>query len=407
MRRLLIILFTCLLAVSSVVGQTIKELEEQRKRALQQLETTNKVLKQTKKTQESSLNKLVIINRSIKERTNLINTIDREINALNREMNRLRAETKKLESELEIYRNDYAKMVREAYINRDVNSKIMFLFSAETFDQMFRRMRYMQEYTAYRKHQIEKIEETKKEIEQKSKELATNQQKQENVKKQKSAEQDKLLVDKKKENSTYADLKKKEKNLQADLKKQQQIANNLNKKIEALIAEEIRKAEEKRRKEGGDKEPATGLYALTKEEQMISGNFAANAGKLLWPVERGFISGKFGIQPHPTLQYVTTNNKGIYIQTPLKTDARSVFEGVVTQRFSVPGSNNGVIIQHGQYRTVYANLTDIYVRVGEKVSAKQKIGRIYTDGNQDNKTELFFQIWKEKTILNPESWIAQ
>ncbi|MPM99804.1 hypothetical protein SDC9_146998 [bioreactor metagenome] len=107
------------------------------------------------------------------------------------------------------------------------------------------------------------------------------------------------------------------------------------------------------------------------------------------------------------MKYVTTNNKGIYIQTPARSDARAVFEGVVTQRFSVPGSNNGVIIQHGQYRTVYANLTQIYVRIGEKVSAKQKIGQIYTDSESDNKTELFFQIRKDKAILNPESWIAR
>ncbi len=389
-------------------GQSIKELEEQRKRALQQLETTNKVLSQTKKTQQSSLNKLVIINKSIKERTNLINTINREIRALSREINKLQAETKRLETELSNYRNDYANTVREAYINRSVYSKMMFLFSADTFDQMFRRMRYMQEFTAYRKQQIEKIEETKAQIEQKTKELANNQLKQENVRKQKNAEQEKLLTDKKKENTTYSGLKNKEKQLQADLKKQQKIANDLNKKIEALIAEEIRKAEEKRRKEGSKPDDTgTGKYALTKEEQMISGNFAANQGKLLWPVERGFITGHFGVQPHPTLKYVTTNNKGIYIQTPNKTDARVVFEGVVTQRFSVPGSNNGVIIQHGQYRTVYANLTNIYVRVGEKVSAKQKIGRIYTDSDNDNKTELFFQIWKDKTILNPEGWIAK
>lgn len=287
---------------------------------------------------------------------------------------------------------------------------MLFLLSAESFDQSFRRLRYMQEFTAYRKQQIEKIDKTRQEIAQKTAQLTQHQQTQEVVKKQKNAEQQKLMDDKKKENTAYANLKQKEKNLQADLKKQQQIANDLNRKIEALIAEEVRKAEEQRKKTGTaspDAKPGTGVYTLTKEEQLISGNFAANAGRLLWPVERGFISGKFGVQPHPTLKYVTTNNKGVYIQTPTKTIARAVFEGVVTQRFSVPGSNNGVIIQHGQYRTVYANLTTIYVRVGEKVSAKQRIGQIYTDTENDNKTELFFQIWKERTILNPESWIAK
>ncbi len=409
MRKVLILLFTFLLmAVAS--AQTIKELEEQRKNALKRLETTSKVLSETKKTQQTSLNKLNIINKSISQRTSLINTINKEINALTREIATLHAETKKLERELEAFKEDYARMVREAYINRGVYSKMLFLLSAESFDQSFRRLRYMQEFTAYRKQQIEKIDKTRQEIAQKTAQLTQHQQTQEVVKKQKNAEQQKLMDDKKKENTAYANLKQKEKNLQADLKKQQQIANDLNRKIEALIAEEVRKAEEQRKKTGTaspDAKPGTGVYALTKEEQLISGNFAANAGRLLWPVERGFISGKFGVQPHPTLKYVTTNNKGVYIQTPTNTIARAVFEGVVTQRFSVPGSNNGVIIQHGQYRTVYANLTTIYVRVGEKVSAKQRIGQIYTDAENDNKTELFFQIWKERTILNPESWIAK
>jgi septal ring factor EnvC (AmiA/AmiB activator) len=408
MRKVLTILF--LLMAVAVSAQTIKELEEQRKNALERLETTSKVLSETKKTQQTSLNKLNIINKSISQRTSLINTINKEINALAREISKLNAETKKLERELEAYKKDYAHMVREAYINRGVYSKMLFLLSAESFDQSYRRLRYMQEFTAYRKHQIEKIEKTRQEIAKKTTQLTQHQQTQEAVKKQKNAEQQKLLVDKKKENTAYANLKRKEKTLQADLKKQQKIADDLNKKIEALIAEEVSKAEKKRKKTGetsSDDTPGTGIYALTKEEQLISGNFAANAGRLPWPVERGFISGKFGIQPHPTLKYVTTNNKGIYIQTTARTNARAVFEGIVTQRFSVPGSNNGVIIQHGQYRTVYANLTTIYVRVGEKVSAKQRIGQIYTDADNDNKTELFFQIWKERAILNPESWIAK
>lgn len=420
MRKIATILLT-LLTLTIAVGQTIKELEEQRKNALKRLETTSKVLSETKKTQRSSLNKLNIINKNINERKSLINHINKEISTLDSEIGKLNGETRKLERELETYKADYANMVREAYINRSVYSKILFILSAETFDQSFRRLRYMQEYSEYRKEQMRKIENTKLEIAKKTEQLAQHKKTQVDIKSQKSVEQQKLISDQKKENSVYSDLKKKEKTLQADLKKQQKIANDLNRKIEALIAEEVRKAEEKRRKEEqarrakepDSKEPAakprtteTG-YAMTKEEKLISGNFAANSGRLPWPVDRGFISGKFGVQAHPTLKYVTTNNKGIYIQTPSKTNARAVFEGVVTQRFSVPGSNNGVIIQHGQYRTVYANLTNIYVRVGQKVDAKQSIGQIYTDPENDNKTELFFQIWKERTILNPESWIAR
>lgn len=231
----------------------------------------------------------------------------------------------------------------------------------------------------------------------------------------------------------------------------------MNNKIERIIAEEIRKAEAKRqaeikRREAEERKrlaaeekkrlaeaktttgttpketkttttkPVTttekttatkpaassvSVSALTKEETLISGNFAANQGRLPWPTSNGFISGHYGVQAHPVLKHVTTNNKGVYIQTPSGSNARAVFEGTVTQRFSIPGSNNAVIIQHGDYRTVYANLTSIYVNVGDKVSAKQSIGKIYTDDDNDNKTELYFQIWKGRGLLNPESWIAR
>ena len=153
--------------------------------------------------------------------------------------------------------------------------------------------------------------------------------------------------------------------------------------------------------------PSGSVSTLTKEEKLISGNFAANQGRLPWPTDKGFISGRYGVHPHPVLKHVTTNNKGIYIQTPAGTNARAVFEGEVTQRFSIPGSNNAVIIKHGEFRTVYANLTSIYVNVGDKVSAKQSIGKIYTDGENDNKTELYFQVWKGKVLQNPESWVAR
>lgn len=441
MRTTLTILFSFLILTLSM-GQSVKELEEQRKSALKRLETTSKVLSETKKTQKTSLNKLNIINKSIKERKSLINNIDKEIRVLDTEMSKLDTETQKLQKQLEEYKAEYVKLIQEAYINRSIYSKIMFVLSAKTFDQSFRRLRYMQEITAYRKSQVEKIEQTKLEIERKNNELSQHKKTQVVIKEQKNSEAQKLIKDQKKENSVYSDLKKKEKTLQADLKKQQKIANDLNNKIERLIAEEIRKAEEKARKAREAEERArknreaevkpkkshetadtpvkkdtekktvkpvssSSGYTMTKEETLISGNFSANMGRLPWPVEKGFISGKFGVQPHPALKYVTTNNKGVYIQTPARSDARAVFDGIVTQRFSVPGSNNGVIIQHGQYRTVYANLTQIYVRIGEKVSAKQKIGQVYTDSESDNKTELFFQIRKDKAVLNPESWITR
>lgn len=441
--------------VCTLQAQSVKELEKQRNKTLQLLESTNKMLNETKKSQRSSLNKLTIINKNIVERKTLINNIGKEINELDGEMQRLNQEKRLLENRLSTLKRDYARLVQEAHLNRSVYTKIMFVLSANSFDQSYRRLRYLQEYSDYRKQQVRKIENVKTQIVVKSDSLNRNKQTKVEVVKQKEVEANKLTNDQKKEKVMLTDLKKKEKKLMADLKKQQKIANDLNNKIARIIAEEIRKAELKRKAEQEraaaeerkrlaaeekrrlaaeqknkgtksstpstkpstkkeEKELATSapvqsasISMLTKEEKLISGNFSANSGRLPWPTDKGFISGHYGVHPHPVLKHVTTNNKGVYIQTPSGTNARAVFEGEVTQRFSIPGSNNAVIIKHGEYRTVYANLTSIYVNIGDKVSAKQSIGKIYTDGDNDNKTELYFQIYKGRTLLNPEGWIAR
>lgn len=411
-----------LVSVGTVQAQTVKQLEEQRKKTLSQLESTNKILNDTKKSQKSSMNKLTIINKNIQQRKTLINNIGKEISALDTEVGKLSREKVQLENKLENLKKDYAKLVQEAYINRGAYSKIMFVLSADSFDQSYRRLRYLQEYSDYRKDQVKRIERIKTEIVERSEKLKEHKSTKVEVVKQKEEETKKLSNDQKSENILLTDLQKKEKKLRADLKVQQKKAADLNNRIERIIAEEIRKAEaiaEAKRlaelkKSGKTTETETSkttsvsaLSTLTKEEKLISGNFAANIGRLPWPTDKGFISGKYGIHPHPVLKHVETNNKGVYIQTPAGTSARAVFEGEVTQCFSVPGSLNGVIIKHGEYRTVYANLTSLDVSVGDKVKAKQTIGRIYTDSENENKTEVYFQVYKNKTLLNPESCMSR
>lgn len=442
-------LLLALVGILSVEAQTVKELENQRKQTLQKIETANKILNETQRSQRSTLNKLTIINRNISERKTLISNINKEVDELEAEMLRLQQESRLLENRLRALKADYARLVQEAHINRSVYAKIMFVLSADSFDQSYRRLRYLQEYSNYRKEQAREIQRVQVEITQKADDIAKHLNTQKEVLKQKEDEAKKLVNDEKREKVLLTDLRKKERSLRDDIRLQQRRANELNNRIERLIAEEIRKAEarkaaeEKKRQEEARKAretaeakakaeaaktgtpaksttpdkptttpPATkpadiAVSAATKEETLLSGNFAANQGRMPWPVEKGFISGKYGVQPHPVLKHVTTNNKGIYIQTPARSNARAIFDGVVTQRFSVPGSNHAVIIQHGNFRTVYANLTDIYVKEGQKVTAKQAIGRIYTDDESDNKTELYFQIWRDKVIQNPESWITR
>ena len=434
-KRLIIIAFTLLISIFILPAQSVKELELQRKQTLKNLEMTNKMLNETKKSQRSSLNKLTIISKNINERKKLIKNISSEIGQLDNQIGQLNQEKNKLENNLKALKTDYAKLVQEAYLNRSVYSKIMFVLSAKSFDQSYRRLRYLQEYSDYRKSQVYKIEGIKVQIQQKNDSLQVHKISKVQVVKQKETEANSLTKDEKKVKVVLTDLQKKEKKLRAEQKVQQKRANDLNNKIERIIAEDIRKAEAKRAAEekkriaeenskGNNKQTSrtesrrsvdtsksstlsSSVSALTKEETLLSGNFERNKGRLPWPTSNGFISGHFGIQQHPILKLVTTNNKGIYIQTPVGSSARAVFEGVVTQVFMFPGSNNGVIIQHGNYRTVYANLTQVFVREGTHVSAKQAIGKIYTDDDNDNKTELYFQVYNGRNVQNPESWIAR
>ncbi len=417
-RIIFLMLFLSYVSISP--AQTVKELENQRKQALQELETMNKMLNETNKSKRSSLNKITLLNKNIAQRKKLINNISFEIQKLDSEVQRLASEKKVLENKLSILKKDYAHLVQEAHINQGYYQKIMFVFSAKTFDQSYRRLRYLGEYSDYKKEQANKIQKVTTDISLKTKDLNKNKTSKIEVVKQKESETQKLAKDQQREKKVMTDLQKKERKLRDELKIQEKKANDINNKIQKIIAEEIRKADAKRaeeekkriaaenKKKGIETTPTTtketktstnpSVSILTKEEKLISGNFAANSGRLPWPTEKGIISGRYGVHAHPVLKHVTTNNKGIYIQTPGGTNARAVFEGEVTQRFSIPGSNNAVIIKHGEFRTVYANLTNIFVSVGQKVSAKQSIGTIYTDDENDNKTELYFQIWKGKVL---------
>ena len=477
--RVFVMVVSLMAVVTSIQAQSVKELEVQRKQTLQRLETTNKMLNETKHSKRSSLNKLTIIKKNITERKVLIKNISTEIGQLDVEMVQLDQEKDKLETRLQSLKLDYAKLVQEAYINRNLYTKIMFVLSAKTFDQSYRRLRYMQEYSEYRKDQVHEIEKVKAEIVHKNDSLQSHKTTKVQVVQQKETEAQNLTKDEKNEKVLLTDLQKKERSLRADLKIQQKKANDLNNKIERIIAQEIRRAEAKRqaiqkkriaaenlriaeqnrriaeqnrqiiadnkriaaenrrvdaehksnstsatpsrtrpRPEPKATKPeikatiasvpaASSVSSLTSEETLLSGNFERNRGRLPWPTSNGFIRGHFGIQQHPVLTHVTTNNKGIYIQTPSGSNARAVYDGIVTQRFSIPGSNNAVIIQHGNFRTVYANLTQIFVKEGDKVSAKQAIGRIYTDDENGNKTELYFQVWKDRNLQNPENWISR
>ena len=390
----------------------IAELEEKKKQALENLAQTNKLLNETQKSKQGSVNKINLIKRNIKERKTVIQSLNGQIDVLEKNIGVLRTEKQQLEERLRYLKADYAKLIRETHVRRNHFSPLLFILSSDNAGQAYRRFRYLQEFSDYRKKQAFEIQRVTAQLAVKEKNLTNDVDKKERVLTEKEREAKKLESDRQQESKMLTQLQKKEKKLKDQQKKQQRQANELNNKIQKLIAAEIRKDEERRRqaanesaKESGKPVPTT--FEMSKDEKLIAGNFEKNKGRLPLPVEKGFISGHFGVQPHPVLKHVTTNNKGIYIQAPSGSSARAVFEGVVTQCFMVPGSNSAVIVKHANYRTVYSNLTEIYVKEGDKVSTKQKIGKIFIDTENDNKTELYLMIYRDTSIQNPELWLAR
>ena len=412
MKKFVSFLIVSLCLLQPLFPQSIAELEEKKKQALENLAQTNKLLNETQKSKQGSVNKINLIKRNIKERKTVIQSLNGQIDALERNIGVLRTEKQQLEERLRYLKADYAKLIRETHVRRNHFSPLLFILSSDNAGQAYRRFRYLQEFSDYRKKQAFEIQRVTAQLVVKEKNLTNDVDKKERVLTEKEREAKKLESDRQQESKMLTQLQKKEKKLKDQQKKQQRQANELNNKIQKLIAAEIRKDEERRRqaanesaKESGKPAPTT--FEMSKDEKLIAGNFEKNKGRLPLPVEKGFISGHFGVQPHPVLKHVTTNNKGIYIQAPSGSSARAVFEGVVTQCFMVPGSNSAVIVKHGNYRTVYSNLTEIYVKEGDKVSTKQRIGKIFVDTENDNKTELYLMIYRDTSIQNPELWLAR
>lgn len=390
MKRILIILALFLYASTPLLlSQNVESLQKQQRQLEQQIANTNKMLEQTKSNKKVTLNKLELLNQNIATQRKLVKNINNEITALNKEMNQLNSNKKQLQSELGVIQEDYANLVRKTHYAQLHQSPFIFLFSASTFQQLIRRLRYLQEFAVYRQSQIAKIKEKKEAIEHQNDLLAANKKAKQKTLKTQQNEQDKLARNERKQKAMLDELKKQEKTLKAQLNKQQKAVADLNAKIDNLIRQQTQTK-----------------TSLTPEQQLIAGGFEKNKGRLPWPIEKGNISGHFGKHAHPVYKEVIIENKGIYLQTTSGATARAVYEGTISSCF-VMNNTYAVIIQHGNYRTVYSGLSKLHVKQGQHVDTKQAIGTIYTNPEEDNKTELYFQIYQDRNILNPEQWIVK
>ena len=436
MRRLHIILVLLLLAIVNPVycqktkGKSKKQLQSEISSLQKEIATANQLLKKTKKDKEMTLNEVNLLDKKIKQREQLIKAYNEQIAVLDEEINAGQSNIKTLNSDLSKLRKEYAKMLTFANKNRSHYDKLGFVFASKDFNQAFRRLRYIREFSDARKIKMDQIASTERRI---SGEVEASQQAREEqaaLLKDEKNQQDALKKEKEELNGQVAKLKKKEGNLQQDIKNKQQQTQKLQKAIDDIIAEEIRKANaeaERKRKEEAKKKaaankdkgkttttttPSTAApskekgMALTPEEKTLSSSFVSNKGKLPWPVERGVIASSYGKHASVVSSKVTVTNNGIDIATTEGAKARAVFDGEVASVAKLVGSNTVVIIRHGEYFTVYSNLENVTVKRGDKVKTKQNIGTVHTNKNE-NKTELHFELLKEQSRQNPANWLSK
>lgn len=394
---LLIYILLSLIPLYGFSQNTKAQLEQEKRNALNKLEEAQKILKETEKKREVSVGQLNALNNQIMASQGVINTITGEITLYNNELIELNEVIESLHSDLEHLRKEYASMVYASYKANFGLRNILFIFSAETFNQLLQRAKYMDQYSEARKKQLKLIGEVSVSLQVQMAELEQKKREKDQLLTQEVSQNKNLIALQQKQNTLIKSLSQKEAEIKKELQDRKKAIARLDKLIADIVAAEIK---------ASSKGKSSTEIEMTASETALSKAFENNYSKLQWPVSTGFISAKFGNNPHPVYKRLQVPNDGIDIQTQENQEVRSVFEGKVKAVAVVPGDMRYVVlIQHGEYFTVYAKLKEVFVHQGELINANQKIGVVNT--NKTGTSEVQFQIWKNTQKLNPENWIAK
>ena len=395
----ILILFIFIIPFIGLSQKKSAQLKKQEKALIKKIENTKLLIKQTRATEKLTLSELNIINKQIKYREKLIRNYTFQVKKMDENISEINRMINSLSNTDKILKDEYRNMLVYAFKNRDPNYKFLYIISAPTFTEAFHRTKYIQHYADYRIKQVERIKNTQKELIIK-KQLLKNE------------------VDKKKK---VVDFKKQEKNNYLDDKNSQLVSLNMLKKNEAVLAEELKKNNQKRKEIAkavkkaimdeikAAKSTKKSEFSLTPEGIAMSKNFINNKGRLYWPVERGEITSSYGKHKHHLVSTATIDNNGVDITTSKNAVVRSVFNGKVTSVLIIPGAGKVVMISHGEYRTVYANLQEVFVKKGEMVSSKDYIGKLLP--KEAGISESHFEIWKISSsgmnTVNPAIWLSK
>jgi septal ring factor EnvC (AmiA/AmiB activator) len=412
--------------------ETQQEKLEQRKAQIQQeIRENEKLLQSVKKKEKSAVSVVIVQANKIKLKEKLINTTERQAKLLSNDIYINQLQINKLNRELKVLKEDYAEMIVKSYKSRSEQSRAMFILSSDSFLQAYKRAQYMKQYTNYRKMQGDEIKSKSDQLTVYNEKLGAQKSAKQKLIQENEKERLSLLKAKQEQQKLVNSIKKDKNKIAADIKKKQQEARTIERQIDRIIREAIAEANRKaalekamkkaeaEAKAGDSKDeikkrakaivsaaPAvsSAKIVLTPEEKIVSDNFKANKGKLPWPVEKGFVSLPYGDQAHPQFPSLRVHNSGVEITTDQGASARAVFAGEVTNVMFLSPVNKAVMIQHGDYFTVYQNLSSVNVSKGDKVSIKQNIGKVRTNG-ETGRTVLKFTISQNTTYNNPSSWI--
>ena len=427
MKRFLCALAGCLCLLLPLMAQSnklIKELESKRGALQKQIAESESLLQTTTKNVGSQLKGLAALTGQIEERKRYILAINSDMDAIDRELVSLERQLNQLQKELKDKKTKYATSVNYLYRNHTIQDKLLFIFSAQTLEQTYRRLRYVREYASYQRMQGEEIQKKQKQINDKRAELTEARKAKENLLKERETEKTTLERQEKEQKALVDSLRKKQRSLQSEINKKRKEANQLNARIDRLIAEEIEKArkraEEEARREAAARKKAEKTespsaakpkakpleaYTMNKADRELSGSFASNRGKLPVPVTGPYIiTSHYGEYTVPGLRGVKLDNKGIDIQAKPGAQARAVFNGKVAAVFQLNGLFN-ILVRHGAYISVYCNLSTASVKADDTVKTGQTLGTIFSDGADGGRTVLHFQLRREKEKLNPEPWL--
>ena len=386
------------LVTPDINSQSRQSLEEQQEQTLLEIEETTRFLNETQRNQKESLGKLNLLIAQEKQFNRLISNINSEIVYADRQIGETTSKLSRMNNEIEKMKTEYAHLVFQAYKNKGQYNKLVYVLSASDFNEAYRRMKYFQQYSEYRKKQVSEIKAKQEELQVVITQLVTQKEEKEKLLVEQIRENKRLEAVKTEQNKEVNNMKSQVRKISNQLATQQRNLQKLQNEIEKAIAAEARRRNT----------TANNLYdKLAPDELLISNNFKGNKARLPWPVERGTVTGFFGKNvPHPLSKNLRLPNNGIDITTVGGAKVRVVFEGEVLNIGGILGNNMFVLVQHGNYITVYSNLVDVTVKKGDKVKLKEAIGKVYTEKGA-NTAILHFEIWEANNPLNPELWISK